>query len=109
MTYIEAMRIVLSEHKDSKVTSVMDIKDDFVVAIQPKNWDPEEILFNPFYAVNKKTGKVRETSPSLDPEGFREGFKNGVVYKEGDKIESDGGNAKHSDDESATKWVVHRA
>jgi len=85
MTYIEAMNIVLSEHKDSKVTSVMDIKDDFVVAIQPKNWNPEEILLNPYYAVNKKTGEVRETSPSYDPEGFRKGFKNGVVYKEGDK------------------------
>lgn len=96
MTYIEAMNIVLSKHKDSKVTSVMDIKDDFVVAIQPKDWDPEEILLNPFYAVNKKTGKVRETSPTLDPEGFREGFKSGVVYKEGDKAESD------------TKWTVER-
>ena len=96
MTYIEAMQIVLSKHKDSKVTSVMDIKDDFVVAIQPKDWDPEEILLNPFYAVNKKTGKVRETSPSLDPEGFREGFKHGVVYKEGNKNKAD------------TKWTVER-
>lgn len=97
MTYKEAMNIVLSKHKDSKVTSVMDIKDDFVVAIQPKDWDPEEILLNPFYAVNKKTGKVRETSPTLDPEGFREGFKHGVVWKEGDKTEPD------------MKWSVKRA
>ena len=89
MNYKEAMNIVLSKHKDSKVTSVMDIKDDFVVAIQPKDWNPEEILLNPFYAVNKKTGKVRETSPSFDPEGFREGFKHGVVYKEGDKDRTD--------------------
>lgn len=96
MTYMEAMNIVLSKHRDSKVTSVMDIKDDFVVAIQPKDWDPEDILLNPFYAVNKKTGKVRETSPSLDPEGFREGFKNGVVYKEGDKSKVD------------MKWTVER-
>lgn len=96
MTYIEAMNIVLSKHKDSKVTSVMDIKDDFVVAIQPKDWNSEEVLLNPFYAVNKKTGKVRETSPSHDPEGFREGFKNGVVYKAGDKSKED------------TKWTVER-
>ena len=89
MKYTEAMKIVLSKHKDSKVTSVMDIKDDFVVTIQPKDWNPEEILLNPFYAVNKKTGAVRETSPSLDPEGFREGFAHGVVYREGDKIEVD--------------------
>ena len=96
MTYKEAINIVLSKHKNSKVTSVMDIKDEFVVAIQPKDWGPDEILLDPFYAVNKKTGKVRETSPSHDPEGFREGFKNGVVYKEGDKAEPD------------TKWVVER-
>lgn len=96
MTYIEAMNIVLSKHKDSKVMSVMDIKDDFVVAIQPKDWNPEEVLLNPFYAVNKKTGKVRETSPSHDPEGFREGFKNGVVYKESDKSKED------------MKWTVER-
>ena len=86
MTFEKAMERVLSGHKNCKVTSVMDIKDNFVVAIEPNNWNQDEILMDPFFAVNKQTGKVSEWTPIMDPEGFKQALAHGIVYKEGDPI-----------------------
>lgn len=89
MTFKEAMDRVLSGHKDCKVTMVLDFSDKFIVSIEPKDWNPEEILLDPFFAVDKKSGKVSEWNPIMDPEGFKKALKDGVVYKEGDKIEEE--------------------
>lgn len=89
MTFKEAMDRVLSGHKDCKVTMVLEFSDKFIVSIEPKDWNPEEILLDPFFAVDKKSGKVSEWNPIMDPEGFKKALKDGVVYKEGDKIEEE--------------------
>lgn len=89
MTFKEAMDRVLSGHKDCKVITVLEFSDKFVVSIQPKNWNPDEIILDPYFSVDKKTGKVSEWSPIMDPEGFKKALKDGVVYKEGDKIEEE--------------------
>lgn len=82
MTYEEAMKKVLSKHKDCICTSVLDMKTMFVVSIQPKNWKPDEMLLDPYFSVNKKTGKVSEWTPIMDPEGFKKALASGVVYKD---------------------------
>lgn len=89
MTFKEAMDRVLSGHKDCKVITVLEFSDKFVVSIQPKNWNPDEILLDPYFSVDKKSGKVSEWNPIMDPEGFKKALKGGIVYKEGDKIEEE--------------------
>ena len=88
MTYREAIKKVLSKHKDCKCTSVLDMKSIFVVSIQPNNWNPGEMLLDPYFSVEKKTGTVSEWTPVMDPEGFKEALASGVVYKEGDSDEA---------------------
>lgn len=88
MTYDEAIKKVLSKHKDCKCTSVLDMKSIFVVSIQPNDWNPGEMLMDPYFSVNKKTGKISEWTPIMDPEGFKEALASGVVYKEGDSEET---------------------
>lgn len=95
MTYEEAIKKVLSKHKDCKCTSVLDMKNAFVVSIEPKNWKQDEILMDPFFAVNKKTGAVSEWTPIMDPEGFKEALASGVVFKEGESEEE---YLEHSED-----------
>lgn len=89
MTFKEAMDRVLSGHKDCKVTMVLEFSDKFIVSIEPKDWNPEEILLDPFFAVDKKSGKVSEWTPIMDPDGFKKALKDGVVYKEGDEIKEE--------------------
>lgn len=102
MKFKEAMDRVLSGHKDCKVTSVMEFTDKFIVAIQPNDWNPDEILLDPYFAVNKTSGKVSEWTPIMDPEGFKRALTNGVVYKEGDVIpEEKPGALKHFEDVTA--------
>lgn len=88
MTYEEAIKKVLSKHKDCKCTSVLDMKNAFVVSIEPKNWNQEEMLLDPYFSVDKKTGKVSEWTPIMDPEGFKEALASGVVFKEGETEEA---------------------
>lgn len=95
MTYKDAIKKVLSKHKDCKCTSVLDMKSAFIVSIQPKNWNQDEMLLDPYFAVDKKTGKISEWTPIMDPEGFKEAIASGVVYKEGD---SEGAHLEHSEE-----------
>lgn len=88
MTYEEAIKSVLSKHKDCKCTSVLDMKSKFIVSIQPNNWNPGEMLLDPYFSVDKKTGKVSEWTPIMDPEGFKKALASGVVYKEDDSEET---------------------
>lgn len=89
MTFKEVMDRVLSGHKDCKIITVLEFSDKFVVSIQPKNWNPDEILLDPYFSVDKKSGKISEWTPIMDPDGFKKALKDGVVYKEGDKIEEE--------------------
>lgn len=98
MTYREAIKKVLSKHKDCKCTSVLDMNNIFVVSIQPNDWNPGEMLLDPYFSVDKKTGKVSEWTPIMDPEGFKEALASGVVYKEGD---SEGPYLEHSEEEAS--------
>ena len=85
MTYQEAIKSVLSKHKDCKCTSVLDMNNIFVVSIQPNNWKQDEILLDPYFSVDKKTGKVSEWTPIMDPEGFKKALVSGVVYRENEE------------------------
>lgn len=97
MTYEEAIKSVLSKHKDCKCTSVLDMKSKYIVSIQPNNWNPGEMLLDPYFSVDKKTGKVSEWTPIMDPEGFKNALATGVVYKEG---ENEGAPLMHSQESS---------
>ena len=88
MTYEVAIKNVLSKHKGCKCTSVLDMNSMFVVSIQPKNWKPGEMLLDPYFSVDKKTGKVSEWTPIMDPEGFKKALASGVVYKEDESEET---------------------
>lgn len=88
MTYEEAIKKVLLKHKDCKCTSVLDMNSIFVVSIQPKNWKSGEMLLDPYFSVDKKTGNVSEWTPIMDPEGFKKALASGVVYKEDDSEET---------------------
>lgn len=98
MTYEEAIKKVLSKHKDCKCTSVLDMKSMFVVSIQPSKWNPNEMLLDPYFSVDKKTGKVSEWTPVMNPEGFKKALASGVVYKEGDHEEA---SLEHSEVETS--------
>ena len=95
MTYEEAIKKVLLKHKDCKCTSVLDMNSVFVVSIQPKKWNPGEMLLDPYFSVDKKSGKVSEWTPIMDPEGFKKALASGVVYKEDDSEET---HLEHSED-----------
>lgn len=111
MTYEEAIKNVLSKHKDCKCTSVLDMKNAFVVSIEPKNWKQDEMLLDPYFSVDKKTGKVSEWTPIMDPEGFKQAVASGVVYTEED---SEGAHLEHSEEtagyyESLGRKIVAQA
>lgn len=95
MTYEEAIKKVLLKHKDCKCTSVLDMNSVFVVSIQPKKWNPGEMLLDPYFSVDKKSGKISEWTPIMDPEGFKKALASGVVYKEDDSEET---HLEHSED-----------
>lgn len=111
MTYEEAIKSVLSKHKGCKCTSVLDMKSKFIVSIQPNNWNPGEMLLDPYFSVDKKTGKVSEWTPIMDPEGFKNALATGVVYKEGEKEGTQLTHSQESSDyhESLGRNIVSRA
>ena len=98
MTYEEAIKKVLLKHKDCKCTSVLDMNSVFVVSIQPKKWNPGEMLLDPYFSVDKKSGKVSEWTPIMDPEGFKKALVSGVVYKEDDSEET---HLEHGEDSTS--------
>lgn len=79
ITVENAKNIVLDRFPDSIVNSVMDLPSDYLVSIQPKKWDENKILLDPFFKVSKKDGSVREYSPVMDPEEFKKALQN-VLY-----------------------------
>lgn len=79
ITVENAKKIVLDRFPDSIVNSVMDLPSDYLVSIQPKKWDENEILLDPFFKVSKKDGSVGEYSPVMDPEEFKKALQN-VLY-----------------------------
>lgn len=105
MTYEDAIKKVLSTHKGCKCTSVLDMNNMFVVSIQPKNWNSGEMLLDPYFSVDKKTGKVSEWTPIMDPEGFKKALVSGIVYKEGDFSES---HLEHSEEEASSYETLGR-
>lgn len=79
ITLEEAKKKVLSAHKDSVITSIMQLKDGYLFAIKPKNWNPKEILLDPFFKVDSK-GKLTEYSPVMDTKEFGYALDH-VIYK----------------------------
>lgn len=79
ITVENAKKIVLDQFPDSIVNSVMDSPSGYIVSIQPKKWDENELLLDPFFKVSKKDGSMSEYSPVMDPEEFKKALQN-VLY-----------------------------
>ena len=76
LQYAQAKRIILDAYPDSVVTSGMNLPNGYLFSIQPKDWNEEEILLDPFFKVDGSTGAVTEYSPVMDPEEFKQALQN---------------------------------
>ena len=76
ITVEKAKKIILDKFPDSVINSVMDSPSAYIVSIQPKDWDENETLLDPFFKVSKKDGFVSEYSPVMDPEEFKKALQN---------------------------------
>lgn len=80
MNIEQAKVIIEKKHPESRVISGMDFPDKFVFSIVPKKEKDASRLMDPFFSVDKKTGKVSEFSPIMDIENFRKNIKNPVMF-----------------------------
>lgn len=74
----DAKNIVLDKYKDSVITTVMLLKDGYLFAIKPRNWNETEIILQPFFKVSN-TGQLSEYSSVANPSEFKEALNN-VIY-----------------------------
>lgn len=82
MDFKEAGNIVAKEYPDGIVSAIMEIDNSFIICLIPKNLKPGDISLDSFFKVDKKTKKISEYSPVMDPEEFKKALKN-IVYKKG--------------------------
>ena len=82
MDFKEAGNLVIKEYSEGIVEAVMDSGNSFIVSIIPKNLKDGDMSLDSFFKVDKKTKKVSEYSPVMDPEEFKKALKN-IVYKKG--------------------------
>ncbi len=78
--YADAGKIALKGHKDSYVSYIYNAGSFWLVVLNLKNLPKGKYLLDPYFKVDKKTGKVSEYSPVKDPDEFKNALKN-VVYK----------------------------
>lgn len=71
ITHEKAAEIVIAAYPDSIVNSVMDAKAGYIVNIQPKNWNDNDVILDGFFRVDKRTGKLSEYSPVADVDEFK--------------------------------------
>ena len=64
-------RIVLKAYPDSIINSIMETENNYIVNIQPKDWDDNEVILDGFFKVSKITGKLTEYSPVMDVNEFK--------------------------------------
>ena len=76
VSYEQAKHIVLDAYSDSIVTSGMRLRGGYLFSIQPKNWNKNEILLDPFFKVDGSTGQLTEYSPVMNPEEFKQALQN---------------------------------
>ena len=81
LTVTEAIHELLNEHKGSEVVAAFDFPDKYVFSIKPIDLPKDVVLMDPFFSVNKDTGKIEEFTPLLDLEGWRKASKNPINLK----------------------------
>lgn len=77
ITFNDATKIILGKYKDSIVTSVLDGNSYWIVALRPKKFKNGEYALDPYFKVDKKTGKISEYSTAMNPKEFKNAA---VVY-----------------------------
>lgn len=80
LTYEEANKLVLDQHKDCKVTSTMDAGKKFLISLKPNSFREDQFVLDGYFSVDKLTKEVKEYSPVMDPEEFKAAMKK-VVYR----------------------------
>lgn len=84
MMYEEALSIVNGKVKDSVVVLAFRVKAGIVFSMRPRSWTKEQLIMDPFFLVEERTGKVKEYAPLLDLAEFKDAIVNNVLYKASD-------------------------
>lgn len=82
VTWDKAKEIMEKSYPDSIVNSVMDIPTGYVVNIQPKDWNPNNVVLDGFFKVDKRSGKISEYSPVIDTKEFRYALEHSVYTRQ---------------------------
>lgn len=80
MNINDAAKAVLAKHKDSHATYGYDLGTFFVISIKPNNWNDDDILLDPFFAVDKRNGLISEWSPLMDMPGFKKAKETAIKF-----------------------------
>ena len=71
--------------KNYVLDMVLDFGSAYVIAINEKGLPEDEHLTDPFYLVDKKTGKLSGFSPMMDIEKFKKEIKNPLYLRSRDE------------------------
>lgn len=82
LTFEEANKLVLKDHKDAHINQTFDAGKKFIIDLEPNNLKEGVTSLDGFFSVDKVSGEVKEYSPVMDPEEFKNAMKH-IVYKEG--------------------------
>lgn len=81
VNFLEAKKQITSKYPNEEIIEAIDIGDKYVFTLYPKGYDKDELLMDPFYSVDKKTGLISEYSPLFGMEKFKEASKRPLYKK----------------------------
>lgn len=63
---------------------VLDFGNKYVISVEKKESD-QEMLMDPYFSVDKKTGRLSEFNPLMDIERFKKEIKNPLYLRSRDE------------------------
>lgn len=88
VTLEQAVEIASKLYPNTYVEEMFDLGDYYVAEVLEKS--SKGLQLDPFFSVDKKTGKTKEFSPGLDLDNWSKARADGPVYKKNDDIEHSG-------------------
>lgn len=81
ITFEKASEIIKKAKSNSYMETGFELSDKYIFAMVPNSIKNPDNCTDPFFSVDKKTGKVSEWNITFDLEAYREAMKKPLLYK----------------------------
>ncbi len=77
--YKTAKMSIKKSHPNDVITSSFETPTLYVFALKPKDIESDVVLIDPFFSIDKRTGKEKEYSPVFDLDNYKKAMKSGMI------------------------------